>query len=120
MGEQPHKRLVVWQVAMELVEHVYRLSERFPSEERFGLTAQMRRAAISIASNIAEGAARRTTPETLQAFYVARGSVSELDTQLDIAHRLRLIDAQQRDSAIITVDRIGRLLSGLIASKRRS
>ena len=120
MSERPHRRLIVWQQAMDLIEQIYRLTERFPSEERFGLVTQMRRAAISVASNIAEGSARHTTKETLQAFYIARGSISELDTQVDIAARLRFIDSQEQASTLSDIDEIGRLLNGLIASKRQS
>ncbi|MFW3173759.1 four helix bundle protein [Xanthomonas phaseoli] len=87
--ERPHERLTVWRDAMSLVEAVYRLSHDFPDSERFGLTAQMRRAAISIPSNIAEGAARRSTAEYLRYLSMARGSLAELDTQLQIATRLQ-------------------------------
>ena len=75
---------------MSLVESVYRLTARFPDNERFGLVSQMRRAAISVPSNIAEGAARRSTPEYLRFLSIARGSLAELDTQIQIASRLEL------------------------------
>ena len=87
-SKRPHARLEIWQRAMELVELVYAMSSRFPDAERFGLTAQMRRAAISVPSNIAEGAARRSTLEYQRFLSIARGSLSELDTQMHIAQRL--------------------------------
>ncbi len=92
-SERSHERLDVWRDAMSLVEAVYRHSARFPDSERFGLTAQIRRAAISVPSNIAEGAARKSTLEYLRFLSVARGSLSELDTQLQIATRLGFADA---------------------------
>jgi four helix bundle protein len=90
--KRPHEQLDVWREAMTLVETAYTLSARFPDAERFGLTAQMRRAAISIPSNIAEGAARRSTAEYLRFLSIARGSLSELDTQIRIAQRLGWLD----------------------------
>jgi four helix bundle protein len=95
-AERPHKRLVVWQVSMELVIHLYETSRQFPTAEKYGLVAQMRRAALSIPSNIAEGAARRSRKEYLQFLYVARASASELDTQLEIAKRLNYLSSQPR------------------------
>jgi len=86
--KRPHERLEVWRDAMDLVEAVYRFSNSFPDSERFGLTSQIRRAAVSIPSNIAEGAARRSTPEYLRFLSIARGSLSEMDTQQQIACRL--------------------------------
>ena len=86
--KRPHERLDVWQDAMSLVEAVYRMTATFPDTERFGLISQMRRAAVSIPSNIAEGAARRSTAEYLQFLSIGRGSLSELDTQITIAARL--------------------------------
>jgi len=88
--KRPHERLDVWQDAMMLVEVVYRLTAAFPDNERFGRVVQMRRAAISIPSNIAEGAARRSTAEYLRFLSIARGSLAELDTQLQISTRLGL------------------------------
>ena len=118
MSEKPHKRLIVWQKAMDAVEEVYRLTGRFPSEERFGLVSQMRRASVSIATNIAEGAARQTTKEQLQFLFISRGSLSELDTQLEIAERLGFIQNEQRATTLQSLEEIARLLNGLITSQR--
>jgi hypothetical protein len=74
LSKRPHERLEVWRDSMELVEMIYKISSTFPDSERFGLTSQIRRAAVSIPSNIAEGAARRSTPEYLRFLSIARGS----------------------------------------------
>ena len=119
MSQRPHRKLIVWQKAMDFVETVYHVTGRFPHEEQFGLVAQLRRAAVSVASNIAEGAARQTMKETLQALYIARGSISELDTQLEIAHRLRFLSEAQWIELLGPLDDMSRLLQGLISSKKR-
>jgi four helix bundle protein len=87
-SKRPHERLDVWRDSMELVEMIYKLSATFPESERFGLTSQVRRAAVSIPSNIAEGAARRSTPEYLRFLPIVRGSLSETSTQVQISRRL--------------------------------
>jgi four helix bundle protein len=86
---QNYKDLVVWQKGIELAKRIYGLTRMFPSEERFGLTSQMRRAAVSIPSNVAEGQARRTTPEFIQFISHAEGSAAELDTQIILAVELQ-------------------------------
>jgi len=83
-----HTRLVAWQSAMQLVSRVYRITLAFPRDERFGLTQQMRRAAVSVPSNIAEGAARGSDRDYLRFLYIARGSLAELETQLLICRQL--------------------------------
>ena len=87
-SKRPHERLDVWRDAMDLVEAAYRFSSQFPDSERFALVSQLRKAAVSVPSNIAEGAARRSTPEYLRFLSIARGSLSEVDTQRQIAVRL--------------------------------
>jgi len=112
-----HKDLLVWQRAMLLAESIYRITRSFPSEERFGLVSQMRRAAVSIPSNIAEGAARRTSAEYLSFLHIARGSLAELETQLTLSGRLNLLKISE--SLGDDVDRIGQLLNALIAVIRK-
>lgn len=85
-----HRQLDVWQDSVALVEAIYRFTAAFPADERFGLTAQLRRAAVSIPSNIAEGAARRSRKEYLHHLSIARGSLSEVETQIVIASKLGL------------------------------
>jgi len=111
-SKRPHERLEVWRDSMDLVEMAYQLSAHFPDSERFGLTAQLRRSAVSIPSNIAEGAARRSTAEYLRFLSIARGSLSELDTQQQIAVRLGFVDASPELEALI--DRMFAKLTALM------
>jgi len=102
--KRAHERLDVWRDSMDLVEMIYRLSAAFPDSERFGLTAQARRAVISVPANIAEGAARRSTPEYVRFLSIARGSLSEVSTHLQIARRLGYTsDLSDTDRLIDTV-----------------
>lgn len=112
--EKPHKRLDVWNKSIALVTEIYRLTQKFPQEERYGLTSQLRRAAISVPSNIAEGAARNTAKEFINFLHVAQGSLSELDTQIEIAIRVDYIQVEERrniESLMVDVDK---MLTGLI------
>ncbi|MGA0588407.1 four helix bundle protein [Dyella sp. KRB-257] len=111
---RPHERLEVWRDAIDLVEQVYRISAEFPDCERFVLTAQLRRAEISVPSNIAEGAARRSRPDYLRFLSMARGSLSELDTQLQIAERLAYVP--EMPESIELTDRVFAKLNALIRS----
>ena len=117
---RPHKRLVVWQVSVDLVVHVHETTRRFPAAERFGLVAQMNRAALSVPSNTAEGAARRSRKEYLQFLYVARASASELDTQLEIAKRLGYLSAEDYKRLLVELDRVAKMLNALIGALSRS
>jgi len=112
--------LVVWQRAMSLAEQVYAVTKNFPKEEIYGLTSQMRRASVSIASNIAEGHGRQSRGEFLQSLGHARGSLAELHTQVTLASRLKLIsqDDQQRLDELIAS--VGRPLNGLRKSLKSS
>jgi four helix bundle protein len=109
----------VWQASVELAKFVYTLTARFPSDERFGLIAQMRRCAVSVPSNIAEGASRRSKKEFLQFLYVARGSLSELETQLTIAEQLGFVSSSKSCIRLKIEDAFG-LLNGLINSQSPS
>jgi four helix bundle protein len=111
-----HESLDVWILAMDLVCQIYRLTSRYPADERFGLVQQMRRAACSIPSNIAEGAARETGKENLRALFYARGSLAELETQLEISRRLEY-PCNDIDKI---VDRISQSLSGYIRYVKRN
>ena len=107
-----YQQLTVWQAAMALAEDVYRITGDFPREERFGLSQQMRRAAVSVASNISEGAGRGTDKEFVRFLLIARGSLQELETQLCLARRLAFIsdDHIQTDC----IERVYAMLSKLI------
>ena len=108
--------LEVWQESMTLVEEIYALSKRFSSEERFGLTSQVRRAAVSIPSNIGEGARRKRQKAFLHHLDIALGSQAEVDVQLELATRLAFCAEADRSRIQQRVDRIGRMLNGLITS----
>ena len=99
---------------MDFVTEIYRLTNLFPSEEKFGLTSQMRRAAISIPSNMAEGAARKNTKEYIQFIYISLGSSSEIETQLELAKRLGFVE--DIESLNNTNNEIIYMLTGLIKS----
>lgn len=117
--DKPHKKLKVWQLGMEIVMDVYKLTKSFPEVEKYGLTSQMRRCAISIPSNIAEGAARNTNKEFINFLHIAQGSLAELDTQLEMSLRLNFIDQESWmaiDAKMIEADK---MLSGLIQSIKR-
>ncbi len=112
--KRKHQELKVWQEAMSLVEDIYTITKAFPREEIYALTSQMRRAAVSVPSNIAEGAARAGDKEFLQFLSIARGSLSELETQLILANNLKYW--QKTQSVIERIDRVSALLGGLIKS----
>jgi four helix bundle protein len=111
MTSRTHKDLIVWRKAVSLASKIYRLTERFPNRDRHGLAGQMRRSAVSIASNIAEGAARSSRNEYIRFLRIARGSTSELETQIHICLDLSLVRAA--DGLAEDVADIGRLLSAL-------
>jgi four helix bundle protein len=108
-----YKRLETWQLSMDLVEQCYNATARFPSEERFGLTSQLRRAAVSIPSNIAEGYCRRNTRVYVNHVAIALGSHGELETLLELAERLTFLSAGEHSRLEPNLASVGRLLSAL-------
>ncbi|MGH9386278.1 MAG: four helix bundle protein [Vicinamibacterales bacterium] len=115
MAIRSFRDLEVWRVSMQLVEEVYRLTLRFPVDERYGLVAQLRRAAVSIPSNIAEGSVLQSR-SYLHHLRIALGSEAELQTQLALAIRLELTSHEHAEPALNLAGQVGRMLRGLIKS----
>jgi four helix bundle protein len=116
MSVRKYRDLEVWQYAMELVTCVYQCTQRFPREETYGLTNQVRRAAASIPSNIAEGQGRRTTREFLHHLSIARGSLAEVDTQIEIAERLGFLSKDQAEGIGQVITSVAKLTNALISA----
>lgn len=114
-----HKDLDVWREAIKLSKGIYLLTQRYPKEEVFGLVSQMRRAAVSVASNIAEGAARSGNREFIKFLHIAAGSASELDTQLEISKEIGFISPGEINATQDSVAKVSRMLQGLIRSIKR-
>lgn len=117
--EKPHKKLDAWKESIALVLLLYELPMQFPKNELFGLISQIRRAAISISANIAEGAARQTRREFLQFLYIARGSISEIDTLLEIAQRLGYTQNESIGIIEQKLKDVDKIITGLIQSLKR-
>jgi four helix bundle protein len=115
MGES-YRDLIAWRKAMDLVTEIYRATRAFPRHELYGLTNQLRRAAVSVPSNIAEGQARYSQKEFRHFLSHARGSLVEIETQLTIAQNLGYLPAQQSNALLGKAAEVGRILNGLIAS----
>ena len=111
-----HKDLDVWKKAIEFVTFVYKTTESLPKTELYGLTSQIRRSAVSIPSNIAEGATRKNKPEFKQFLYVALSSAAELETQIIISKNLKYFDEDQTQQMLEDLNCISRMLQGLIKS----
>lgn len=114
-----HKNLDVWKKSIELVSEIYKLTTNFPREEQFGLTSQIRRAAISIPSNISEGIARASNLETIRFLAIARSSLVELDTQIEIAINLDYLKNSDTDNLKEQVNHTFAMLSKLIQKIRK-
>lgn len=113
---ESYKNLTVWKKSVDLVTHIYTLTKLFPKEELYGLTSQMRRTAVSIPSNIAEGRSKRSTKEYVRFINIASGSAAELETQLIIAENLGFTDKEKITSVMNELAEVGKMLHGLIAS----
>jgi four helix bundle protein len=110
--------LQVWQAAMDLAEDVYRITKNFPKEETYGLTIQLRRAAVSVPSNIAEGKGRSSDKELAQFLCHSRGSLFEIETQINLTRRLGYLDTQEAEAVLRNTARVGQLLNGLLRAFR--
>lgn len=113
IGEVDYKDLDIWVCARELVKTIYVMTKSFPSEEQFSLTSQIRRCAVSVPSNIAEGCGRQSTKETIHFLHIARGSLYELETQLILAGDLEYITSDIK-IVLTEVERVKKLLNGFI------
>jgi four helix bundle protein len=113
---QSYKDLIAWQKSMDLVVSVYAMTRFFPVEERYGLVSQIRRSAVSVPSNIAEGHGRLTDSDRRHFTVQARGSLLELETQLEIAQRLGCLSTQDASTLQLACAEVGRILNGLLKS----
>ena len=111
---QHYKDLIVWQKAMDLVCLIYEVTKGFPKDELYGLTNQLRRAVVSVPSNIAEGLARKSTTEYRNFLSIARGSMAEVETQLMIASRLNYLRKSQLPEIMVVHDEVSRMISALM------
>jgi four helix bundle protein len=116
---KPHKKLEVWKQSMDLVIKLYKITEEFLKEEKYLLTNQIKRSAISIPSSMAEGAGRNTKKEFINFLHIAQGSLSELDTQLEIAQRLDYLNYNAYYTLDELMTNIDKMLTGLIKSQKK-
>ena len=113
---KPHKNLNAWLKSFDFVKEIYSVTKKFPDEERYGLISQIKRAAVSVPVNIAEGAARKSGKEFTHFLHIALGSLTELDTLLLLSFELKFINKEDADMLIEKLDVIGKLIYGLIKS----
>ena len=116
MAVQSYRQLIAWQKAMDFAAEIYRVTRNFPKEELYGVTSQLRRAAVSIPSNIAEGQGRQTTGEFRQFLGHARGSLLETETQVLLSERLHYLAPETTESLLKQSAEVGRILNGLMGS----
>ena len=117
---KPHHKLDVWKRSLSLVTRIYEITTAFPDKEKFGLVSQMRRAAVSISSNIAEGAARNSRKEFVNFLHIAQGSIAELETQILISRNLEYVDKERVDPLLQELEEISRMIIGLQRSLKKS
>ena len=118
MAVKRYQDLMVWQRAMDLAESTYRMTNAMPPEERFGLTSQLRAAAVSVPSNLAEGHERGSTAEFIRYIGIAKGSLAEAETQVMLAVRLGFIESERADQWLHDAAEVGRLSNGLATALR--
>jgi four helix bundle protein len=116
MAHESYEKLIVWQKSMDAVEMIYDITANFPRTEMYGLSSKMRRAAVSIPSNIAEGSRRKSQKETQQFLRIAFGSASELETQLKIALRLKFVNAEEYTDTSSLLEEILRMLNKMTSA----
>ena len=114
-----HKDLDIWKLGIELVEEIYKLCENYPNDERFGIVSQLKRAAISIPSNIAEGSARNSQKEFIQFCYISLGSLSEIETQLIISEKLKFLPQENLKKVLLNIETLRKKLLNFIKYLKR-
>jgi four helix bundle protein len=112
-NQRPHKNLVVWKESIQLIKMIYRLCLELPTDEKFGIISQMKRASVSVSLNIAEGAARKSEKEFNQFLTFSSGSLSELDTLIEVLLELEFISLKIHDDMIMQINKVTALLNGL-------
>ena len=120
MGVRNYRELIAWQKAMDFVEMTYNITQKFPAEERYSLTSQLRRSATSVPSNIAEGQGRFSNPDFKRFLSIAHGSLSEAETQILLAIRLRYLSEEESKPTLVLAAEVGKLIHGLANSLDRS
>lgn len=120
MGSKTYRDLELWQTAMDLVVECYQAVRLFPHYETFGLSSQLRRAVVSVPANIAEGQGRQHRPEFIQHLHIALGSLSEVETHIEIAQRLGYLTSTDADKLIRRTGEVGRLLNGMLRYLRNN
>jgi len=109
-----HKNLEIWKKRKELVKEVYRITNGYPIEEKFGLVSQMRKAVVSIMSNLSEGAARKSENERNRFYEISRSSLVELDTQVEISIELKYLDIEETTKTAVSANEVFAMLSGMM------